>query len=133
MRIIVLSLILFCCGTCPITAQSDYIVTTPSTQEIPVGEEEQFIKNNFPLQPLCKWTPGMKFMFVPSTRNMFLPTLSSYDTDKGIIIVIFCTSSSFTSGRSSIEVILISSSSCRHCLAWQRALIYRKVPSLRYP
>lgn len=26
----------------------------------------------------------MKFMFVPSTRNMFLPTLSSYDTDKGI-------------------------------------------------
>jgi hypothetical protein len=42
MRIIVLSLILFCCGTCPITAQSDYIVTTPSTQEIPVGEEEQF-------------------------------------------------------------------------------------------
>ena len=38
MRIIVLSLILFCCGTCPITAQSDYIVTTPSTQEIPVGE-----------------------------------------------------------------------------------------------
>ena len=84
MRIIVLSLILFCYGTCPITAQSDYIVTTPSTQEIPVGEEEQFIKNNFPLQPLCKWTPGMKFMFVPSTRNMFLPTLSSYDTDKGI-------------------------------------------------
>lgn len=84
MRIIVLSLILFCCGTCPITAQSDYIVTTPSTQEIPVDEEEQFIKNNFPLQPLCKWTPGMKFMFVPSTRNMFLPTLSSYDTEKGI-------------------------------------------------
>lgn len=82
MRIIVLSLILFCCGTCPITAQSDYIVTTPSTQEIPVGEEEQFIKNNFPLQPLCKWTPGMKFMLVPSTRNMFLPTLSSYDTEK---------------------------------------------------
>ena len=38
MRIIVLSLILFCYGTCPITAQSDYIVTTPSTQEIPVGE-----------------------------------------------------------------------------------------------
>ena len=26
----------------------------------------------------------MKFMFVPSTRNMFLPTLSSYDTEKGI-------------------------------------------------
>ena len=40
MRIIVLSLILFCCGTSPIIAQSDYIVTTPSAQEIPVGQEE---------------------------------------------------------------------------------------------
>ena len=40
MRIIVLSLILFCCVTPPITAQSDYIVTTPSAQEIPVGQED---------------------------------------------------------------------------------------------
>ena len=71
MRIIVLSLILFCYGTCPITAQSDYIVTTPSTQEIPVGEEEQFIKNNFPLQPLCKWTPGICLLYTsPSPRDM---------------------------------------------------------------
>ena len=54
-------------------------------------------------------------------------------TDRGMIIVIFCTSSSFTSGRSSIEVIFTSNSSCRHCLAWQRALIYKNVPSLRYP
>lgn len=84
MRIIALSLILFCCGTYPVAAQNDYIVTTPSTQEIPVSEEEQFIKSNFPLQPLCKWTPGMKFMFAPSTRDMFLPTLSNYDTDKGV-------------------------------------------------
>lgn len=84
MRIIALSLILFCCGTYPVAAQNDYIVTTPSTQEIPVSEEEQFIKSNFPLQPLCKWTPGMKFMFAPSSRDMFLPTLSNYDTDKGV-------------------------------------------------
>ena len=84
MRIIVLSLILFCCGTSPIIAQSDYIVTTPSAQEIPVGQEEQFIKSNFPLLPLGKWTPGMKFMFVPSPRSMFLPTLSSYETEKGV-------------------------------------------------
>lgn len=84
MRIIALSLILFYCGTYPVAAQNDYIVTTPSTQEIPVSEEEQFIKNNFPLQPLCKWTPGMKFMFAPSSRDMFLPTLSNYDTDKGV-------------------------------------------------
>ena len=55
MRIIVLSLILFYCGTSPIIAQSDYIVTTPSAQEIPVGQEEQFIKSNFPLLP---WANG---------------------------------------------------------------------------
>ena len=73
MRIIVLSLILFCCGMSSITAQSDYIVTTPSTQEIPINEEEQFIKSNFPLQPLGKWTPGMKFMFVPSPRAYSFP------------------------------------------------------------
>ena len=84
MRIIVLSLILFYCGASPTIAQSDYIVTTPSAQEIPVGQEEQFIKSNFPLLPLGKWTPGMKFMFVPSPRSMFLPTLSSYETEKGV-------------------------------------------------
>lgn len=84
MRIIALFLFFFCCGTSPVTAQNDYIVTTPSTQEIPVSEEEQFIKSNFPLQPLCKWTPGIKFMFAPSSRDMFLPTLSNYDTDKGV-------------------------------------------------
>lgn len=84
MRIIALSLILFYCGTYPVAAQNDYIVSTPSTQEISVSEEEQFIKSNFPLQSLCKWTPGMKFMFAPSSRDMFLPTLSNYDTDKGV-------------------------------------------------
>ena len=26
----------------------------------------------------------MKFMFVPSPRSMFLPTLSSYETEKGV-------------------------------------------------
>ena len=45
MRIIALSLILFCCGTSHIIAQNDYIVTTPSTREIPVSEEEQFVKS----------------------------------------------------------------------------------------
>lgn len=84
MRTIALSLILFYCGTSHIAAQNDYIVTTPSTQEIPVSEEEQFIRNNFPLQPLCKWTSGMKFMFALSSQDMFMPTLSKYNTDKGV-------------------------------------------------
>ena len=84
MRTIVLSVILFCCGMSHVTAQSDYIVTTPSTQEIPASEEEQFIIKHFPLKPLCKWTPGMKFMFAPSAREMFLPTLLIYNTEKGV-------------------------------------------------
>lgn len=84
MRTIALSLILFCCGTSHIAAPKRLLVTTPSTQEIPVSEEEQFIRSNFPLQPLCKWTSGMKFMFAPSSRDMFMPTLSKYDTDKGV-------------------------------------------------
>ena len=83
MRTIVLSVILFCCGMSHVTAQSDYIVTTPSAQEIPASEEEQFIIKHFPLKPLCKWTPGMKFMFIPSGRDMFLPTLLVYETEKG--------------------------------------------------
>ena len=82
MRTIVLSVILFCCGMSHVTAQSDYIVTTPSAQEIPASEEEQFIIKHFPLKPLCKWTPGMKFMFAPSAREMFLPTLLIYNTDE---------------------------------------------------
>ena len=84
MRTIVLSVILFCCGMSHVTAQSDYIVTTPSAQEIPASEEEQFIIKHFPLKPLCKWTPGMKFMFIPSGRDMFLPTLLIYNTEKGV-------------------------------------------------
>ena len=84
MRTIVLSVILFCCGMSHVTAQSDYIVTTPSAQEIPASEEEQFIIKHFPLKPLCKWTPGMKFMFAPSAREMFLPTLLIYNTEKGV-------------------------------------------------
>lgn len=84
MRTVALFLISLCCGTSYITAQNNYIVATPSTQENSLSEEELFIKNNFPLYPLCKWTPGMKFMFAPSARDMFLPTLSYYDTDKDV-------------------------------------------------
>lgn len=83
MRTIVLSLMLFCCGTSHITAQSEYIVTTPK-QEFPTSEEEEFIREKFPLKLLCKWIPGMKFMFIPSGKDMFLPTLSRYEDEKGV-------------------------------------------------
>lgn len=84
MRTIVLSLISMLYGISSITAQNDYIVSTPSAQELPASEEEQFVMRNFPLQPMCKWTSGMKFMFAPSSRDMFLPALSDYDTEKEV-------------------------------------------------
>lgn len=84
MRTIILLFILLCCSTPYSTAQNDYIVSTPSDQEFPAtSQEEQFIDKNFPLHPLCKWTPGMKFMFVLTDREMYLPTLLKYETDRG--------------------------------------------------
>lgn len=82
MKKTVLFLTLLCYGTHYTIAQNDYIVTTPSNQETAVSAEERFIKKNFPLVLLCKWTPGMKFMFVPTGRDLFLPILSDYDTEK---------------------------------------------------
>lgn len=84
MRTFILSLLISCCATSYSIAQNDYIVSTPSNQELPGSEEELFIKRNFPLHPLCKWTPGMKFMFVPSDRDMYLPTLTKYDTGREV-------------------------------------------------
>lgn len=85
MRTIILSFVLLCCSTSYSTAQNDYIVSTPSDQELPASsQEEQFINSNFPLLPLCKWTPGMKFMFVLTDREMYLPTLLKYETDRGV-------------------------------------------------
>lgn len=82
MKKAILLLTMLCYGTLNLIAQTDYIVTTPSDQGAPASEEEQFIKANFPLVLLCKWTPGMKFMFVPSRRDLLLPILSVYDTEK---------------------------------------------------
>lgn len=84
MRIIILTLLLFFCCILNIAAQNDYLVSTSVNQEIPVSEEEQFIKQNFPLQLLCKWTPEIKFMFNPSRRDQFLPILSSCESEKEV-------------------------------------------------
>lgn len=84
MKTIVITLILFCCYVSHSSAQNDYLVKTTSGQQASLGEEEQFVTSNFPLQMLCKWTPGIKFMFIPSSRDMFLPIFSSYDTEKEV-------------------------------------------------
>ena len=67
-----------------ITAQNDYLVTTPQQKSNSMSEEEQFIENNFPLQLLCKWTPGLKFMFIPDGNELFIPIFNSYETEKEV-------------------------------------------------
>ena len=64
MRVTALFFILLCCSISYTTAQNDYLVATSPSQEISSSKEELF-------------------MFVPSQRDMFLPTLSVYDTEKG--------------------------------------------------
>ena len=84
MRIIILTLLLFFCCTSNIAAQDDYLVSTSANQDISISEEEQFIKQNFPMQFLCKWTPGIKFMFNPSGHDQFLPILSFCENEKEV-------------------------------------------------
>ncbi|MDD3037373.1 hypothetical protein [Bacteroides sp.] len=84
MRIIILTLLLFFSCISNIAAQNDYLVSTSANQELPTSDEKQFIKQNFPLQLICKWTPGVKFMFNPSGRDQFLPILSSCDSEKEV-------------------------------------------------
>ena len=84
MKIFYAAFILLCCFISHCAAQNDYLVTTSSAQEASLTEEEQFIRSNFPLQILCKWTPGIKFMFIPSNRDIFLPLLSSYEDEKEV-------------------------------------------------
>lgn len=84
MKTMVIILILFCCGASHIKAQSDYLIATSPTQDVSTNEEEQFIRSNFPLQLLCHWTPGLKFMFIPTARDQYLPILSMYDEEKEV-------------------------------------------------
>lgn len=62
-----------------IMAQNDYLVNTSSTQKTVLSEEEDFLSKNFPLRILCEWTPGMKFMFMPSAKDKFIPIFSNYE------------------------------------------------------
>lgn len=65
-------------------AQDNYIVKTSSQKSDNLSEEQQFIENHFPLQQLCKWTPGMRFMFIPNVKDQFIPILCSYEDEKDI-------------------------------------------------
>lgn len=47
-------------------------------------EETDFITTHFPLKQLCKWTPGMKFMFIPDSSDEFVPILCKYEDGKEV-------------------------------------------------
>lgn len=61
-------------------AQDDYIVTTEQQNQTALTEEEIFVKTDFPLHLLSNWTPGMKFMFIPTAKDKFIPIFSDYET-----------------------------------------------------
>lgn len=82
-RISIFLLSLLCAAT-PAMAQNDYLVNTSVNQRPDMSEEEQFIATNFPMQLLCKWTPGMKFLFNPEPKDRFIPILCSYESGKSI-------------------------------------------------
>lgn len=69
-------------GMITITAQNDYIVKTFQQTDSNMSEEERFVESNFPLITLCKWTPGLKFMFIPDGNDLFVPIFNSYETGK---------------------------------------------------
>lgn len=77
-------LLIFLSIGCVALAQDNYIVKTSSQKSDNLSEEQQFIENHFPLQQLCKWTPGMRFMFIPNVKDQFIPILCSYEDEKDI-------------------------------------------------
>ncbi len=67
-----------------IYSQNPYIVTTTSSPSNPENEEEYFTETNFPLLTLCQWEPGMRFMFIPDSKDRFKPLLTSAETERDI-------------------------------------------------
>ncbi len=77
-------LLLIILGMTNITAQNDYIVKTSQQTNNNISEEERFVESNFPLITICKWTPGLKFMFIPDGNDLFVPIFNSYETGKEV-------------------------------------------------
>jgi len=67
-----------------IYSQNPYVVTTSAPQSNPENEEEYFTETNFPLSMLCQWEPGMRFMFIPDSKERFKPLLTSVETERDI-------------------------------------------------
>ncbi|WP_455584902.1 hypothetical protein [Bacteroides sp.] len=84
MKRITFILVGFILGIATIAAQNEYVVKTSQQKSDNMSEEEHFTETNFPLKALCKWTPGLKFMFIPDGNDMFVPIFSSYETEKEV-------------------------------------------------
>lgn len=84
MKALALLFVLLLTGATHIIAQNDYLVSTPTQKQTATNEEEKFIEDNFPLQQLCQWTPGLKFMFIPSTKDLYIPLFSSCENEKEV-------------------------------------------------
>ena len=66
-------------------AQKDYSVPLSSPLAPSVDEETNFITTYFPMKQLCKWTPGIKFMFIPDSGDEFIPIFYCYENGKEVV------------------------------------------------
>ncbi|MCD8031394.1 MAG: hypothetical protein LUF85_11400 [Bacteroides sp.] len=67
-----------------IYSQNPYVVTTSSSPSNPENEETYFTETNFPLLTVCQWEPGIRFMFIPDSKDRFKPLLTSAETGRDI-------------------------------------------------
>ena len=85
---VLLAIAAFCCA--PLSAQSDYFVTTTTNSSAQQGKETSstpevnFVKANFQYYPLDKWVPGMKFMVLPERKDLIIPTFKLAETVKAV-------------------------------------------------
>lgn len=77
-------LLLLLIATRTLLAQNSHFASSSSPDSLSPDEETDFITTHFPLKQLCKWTPGMKFMFIPDSSDEFVPILCKYEDGKEV-------------------------------------------------
>ena len=78
-------LLLLLIATRTLLAQNSHFASSSSPDSLSPDEETDFITTHFPLKQLCKWTPGMKFMFIPDSSDEFVPILCKYEDGKEVV------------------------------------------------
>ena len=77
-------LLLLLIATRTLLAQNSHFASSSSPDSLSPDEETDFITTHFSLKQLCKWTPGMKFMFIPDSSDEFVPILCKYEDGKEV-------------------------------------------------